>query len=316
MKSQEKTLEVAERYAVRLTPHLEEMLDKAAIAAQFLPTEAELQTAPGELSDPIGDEAHSPVKGIVHRYPDRVLLKPVHVCAAYCRFCFRREMVGPGGEALSAEELDRALAYIRNTPAIWEVILTGGDPLMLSPRRLSALMEKLDKIEHVKIVRIHTRLPVADPEKIDDEMIAALKSRNKTVYVSVHCNHASELTEKTRAALSALSAAGFPLLSQTVLLKGVNNDPQILEALFRALVECRVKPYYLHHCDMAPGTAHFRTTIEEGQDIMRALRGRVSGLCLPEYVLDIPGGHGKVPVGPVYLADDAVKDPSGNKHRR
>lgn len=315
MKSQEKNRQASERYAVRLTPHLEGLLDEAAIAAQFLPTEAELQAAPGELADPIGDEAHSPVKGIVHRYPDRVLLKPLHACAAYCRFCFRREMVGPDGEALSPQELDRALAYIRNTPQIWEVILTGGDPLVLSSRRLSALMQKLDEIEHVRIIRIHTRLPVVDPEKIDAALIAALQSR-KTVYVSVHCNHASELTDKTRAALAALSAAGMPLLSQTVLLKGINDNPETLEKLFRALVECKVKPYYLHHCDMAPGTSHFRTTIEEGQEIMRALRGRVSGICLPEYMFDIPDGFGKVPVGPVYLSEKHVTDPAGKEHTR
>ena len=309
---------VAQRYAVAVTPEMLEAIDVHAaadpIARQFVPSDAELTTTPDERADPIGDVPYSPVKGVVHRYPDRVLLKPTHACAVYCRFCFRREMVGPGGEALSPTELDAALDYIRAHEQIWEVILTGGDPLVLSPRRLKEIVAALDAIAHVGVIRIHTRVPVVDPARISAELIDALRA-DKAVYVVVHANHARELTDAARAACRRLIDAGIPMLSQSVLLKGVNDDPQTLEALLRTLVRNRIKPYYLHHADLAPGTTQFRTTIAEGQALMRDLRGRVSGLCQPTYVLDIPGGAGKVPVGPSYLHEDGtVEDPSGTTH--
>jgi lysine 2,3-aminomutase len=239
----------------------------------------------------------------VHRYPDRVLFKLVHVCAVYCRFCFRREMVGPGkATALSSDAYRGALDYIQEHREIWEVILTGGDPLMLSPRRLAEIMADLAAIDHVRIIRIHTRVPVADPARISAEMIAALRVTGAATWVALHANHAKELADKARAACAAMIDAGIPMVSQTVLLRGVNDNAAALEALMRAFVECRIKPYYLHHGDLAPGTAHLRTTLAEGRELMRALRGRVSGLCQPEYVLDIPGGHGKAPVGPNYLS--------------
>jgi lysine 2,3-aminomutase len=261
----------------------------------------------------------SPVKGIVHRYPDRVLLKPLHVCPVYCRFCFRREKVGPGGEALSAAELAAALAYIRDHTEIWEVIVSGGDPLVASPRRLAALMRALGEIEHVKVVRFHTRVPVVAPERVTPDLVAALTVPGKATWLAIHANHPRELTNDARAALARLADAGIPLVSQTVLLAGVNDDPATLGSLMRAFVECRVKPYYLHHGDLAPGTGHFRTTIETGQALMRGLRGRVSGLCQPTYVLDIPGGHGKAPIGPTFLERDesagwAVEDFNGRRH--
>src|SRR5437868_3800040 len=298
---------VASRYAVAVTPDIAGLIDpndpNDPIARQFIPTASELVAGAGESADPIGDQAHSPVAGIVHRYPDRVLFKLVHVCAVYCRFCFRREMVGPGKDsALSDAAYLRALDYIRSQGEIWEVILTGGDPLMLSPRRLAGIMADLALIDHVKIIRIHTRVPVADPVRIDGEMIAALKVAGATTWVALHANHARELTEKARAACAGIIDAGIPMVSQSVLLRGVNDNPVALEALMRAFVECRIKPYYLHHGDLAPGTAHLRTTLEHGQQLMRALRGRVSGLCQPEYVLDIPGGHGKSPVGSSYVS--------------
>jgi lysine 2,3-aminomutase len=232
-----------------------------------------------------------------------VLFKLVHVCAVYCRFCFRREMVGPGkATALSDIAYRDALNYIRQHPGIWEVILTGGDPLMLSPRRLAEIMADLAAIDHVKIIRLHTRVPVAAPARISGDMVAALRVEGATTWVAVHANHPRELTAETRAACARLIDAGVPLVSQSVLLRGVNDDAAVLEALMRAFVECRIKPYYLHHGDLAPGTAHLRTTIEHGQELMRGLRGRVSGLCQPDYVLDIPGGHGKTPIGPHYLS--------------
>jgi lysine 2,3-aminomutase len=313
------TLErVAARYAVAVTPAMVDLIDPFdpadPIARQFLPDPAELVSQPNELADPIGDHAHSPVEGVVHRYPDRVLLKVTHTCAVYCRFCFRREMVGPGVTPLGGEALDAALAYVAGRPEVWEVILTGGDPLVLSPRRLADLMSRLAAIPHVKVIRIHTRVPAVEPDAITDALVAALKSPSQAVYVALHADHPRELTPAARAACARLVDAGIPLVSQTVLLRGINDDPETLEALMRAFVETRIKPYYLHHADLAPGTAHLRTSIAEGQAVMRALRGRLSGLAQPTYVLDIPGGHGKVPIGPSYLSKDAVEDPGGALH--
>ncbi|CAN5263854.1 lysine-2,3-aminomutase-like protein [soil metagenome] len=305
---------VAARYAVAVTADVAALIDTSdindPIARQYIPSADELVTQSNENADPIGDHAHSPVSGIVHRYPDRVLFKLVHVCAVYCRFCFRREMVGPGKEtALSNEAYAHALDYIRAHPEIWEVILTGGDPLMLSARRLKEIMSDLAAIDHVKIIRLHTRVPVADPSRITDETVAALKVSGATTWVALHANHPRELTAEARGACARMVDAGIPLVSQSVLLRGVNDDPATLEALMRSFVECRIKPYYLHHGDLAPGTGHLRTTLEQGQKLMQHLRGRVSGLCQPDYVLDIPGGHGKAPVGPQYLSrtsEDAV----------
>ena len=310
---------VAARYAVALTPDLAGLIDPAdpadPIARQFIPDARELVRAPDERADPIGDAAKSPVKGIVHRYPDRVLLTPVHVCPVYCRFCFRRERVGPGGDALTRAETAAALDYIRARGEIFEVILTGGDPFMLSPRRIGEATERLGAIPHVKVLRWHTRVPAVEPARVTSELVAALKAGGKAVFVALHANHPRELTDGARAACARIVEAGIPMVSQTVLIKGVNDDAETLAALMRAFVAARVKPYYLHHMDLAPGTSHFRVTIAEGQQIMRALRGRVSGLALPTYVLDIPGGHGKVPIGPNYLSEDgSIIDPSGAAH--
>ena len=319
--------EAAESMAIAITPEMLDLIDRSdphdPIARQFVPSVAETEVAPEELADPIGDEARAAVKGIVHRYPDRVLLKPVHVCPVYCRFCFRREKVGPGGEALSAAELDAAIAYIRDRPAIWEVILTGGDPLMLAPRRLAELIAALDAIPHVAVIRVHSRVPIVDPGRVTDELVAAIKPSRASLWLGVHCNHPRELAPLTRAALARLAEAGIPLLGQTVLLAGVNDSVETLDQLMRALVTNRVKPYYLHHPDLVRGTGHFRVSIARGQELMRQLRGRLSGLAQPTYVLDVPGGHGKVPVGPGYLqgypGDDPdallVRDAFGQTHR-
>ena len=314
---------VATQYAVAITPAMAALIDPAdpadPIARQFVPDAAELGTRPEESTDPIGDHPHSPVPGIVHRYPDRALLKLTTVCAVYCRFCFRREMIGPGAKPLAPRELDAALDYIAAHPEIWEVILTGGDPLLLSPRRLKQVMTRLAAIGHVKVIRVHTRIPVVEPERITGDLVRALRAKGKATYVVLHANHPRELTDAARAACGRLIDAGIPMLSQSVLLAGVNDDPATLGALMRALVESRIKPYYLHHADLAPGTAHLRTTIARGQELMRALRGRYSGLCQPSYVLDIPGGHGKSPIGPNYLGcDDAghfeIEDFNGTRH--
>jgi lysine 2,3-aminomutase len=278
------------------------------IHRQFVPHPDELAPTQGESADPIGDDALSPLPGIVHRYPDRVLLKPLLACPVYCRFCFRREHVGPGGGVLTPAQLDAAIAYVAARPALREVILTGGDPLMLSPRRLSALLGRLAVIPHVELLRIHTRVPVADPARVTPALAAALAG---PVWVVVHANHAREFTAAAAAALARLPA---PLLGQSVLLRGVNDSAEALEALFRAMLRARVKPYYLHQLDRAPGTARFHVPIEEGRALLAALRGRVTGLAWPTYVLDIPGGHGKVPIGPEYLDGAAVRDPWGGTH--
>lgn len=317
--------EVAARYAVAVTPDIARLIDKGdpadAMARQFVPTIAELDRRPGEQDDPIGDNLKSPVRGIVHRYRDRVLLKAVGVCPVYCRFCFRREMVGPQHETnLTEPELDAALAYIASHPEIWEVIVTGGDPLILSERRLADLTARIAAIDHVRIVRWHTRVPVVAPASITDAAARALRHQDIATYVALHANHPRELTPDARAACRRLIDAGVPLVSQTVLLAGVNDDAETLEALMRGFIETGVKPYYLHHPDLAPGTGHFRVSIASGRRLMRELRRRVSGLAMPTYVLDIPGAHGKVPIGPDHLAvgedDDAytITDSHGRAH--
>jgi lysine 2,3-aminomutase len=314
-------VEVARRYAVAVTPTVATLIDPAdpadPIATQFIPDGRELVQRPEELPDPIGDKAFMPVKGLVHRYPDRVLLKVVHVCPVYCRFCFRREMVGPDGDgSLSGPEMAAALAYVAVRPEIFEVILTGGDPFMLSARRVRDLTQAIAAIGHVKVIRWHTRVPVVDPARVTADFARALRApAGKAVYVAVHANHAREFSAEATVALAKLADAGIALVSQSVLLKGVNDDADTLANLMRAFLANRVKPYYLHHADLAPGTSHFRTTIAEGQALMRELRGRLSGLAQPTYVLDIPGGEGKVPVGPAYAGEGEVTDYSGGTHR-
>jgi lysine 2,3-aminomutase len=314
---------IAAEYAVALTQDVADLIDPAEpddpIAAQFVPTGAELADAPEECADPIGDERWSPLRGIVHRYPDRVLLKPTLLCPVYCRFCFRREVVGKEKAMLDRAALERAFDYIRQRPQIWEVIVTGGDPFLLAPRRLAEIVHVLDQVPHVGVIRFHTRVPVVDPQRIRPALLNALAAE-KAVYVVIHANHPRELTPQARNALLQLSCAGIPLLSQTVLLRGVNDNAAVLESLFRGLVAMRVKPYYLHHADLARGTAHFRTGIATGQRLVSSLRGRVSGLCQPTYVLDIPGGYGKVPIHPCAISRTGssgrwtVEDCAGVQH--
>ncbi len=307
---------VATKYAVAVPEALRRLIGRAddPIGRQFIPHPDELLIAPHERADPIGDDALSPVPGIVHRYADRALLKPLLICPTYCRFCFRREHVGPGGGLLPDQDLHTAYKWLHDHPAIREVILTGGDPLMLSPRRLHAILQALDGIPHIETLRIHTRLPVADPAKLT-EALAATLATDKPLWLVVHANHAREFAPDAVAALKRVQAQGVPVLGQSVLLRGVNDSAEALEDLFRAMLRARVKPYYLHQLDPAPGTARFHVPIAEGQAILAKLRGRVTGLAWPTYVLDIPGGHGKVPIGPGYLEGDHVRDPHGHAHR-
>ncbi len=316
----EALLAVGDRYAVAITPAMRALIARPddPIGRQFIPSPAELSVAPHERADPIGDDRLSPVPGIVHRYPDRALLKPLLICPVYCRFCFRRERVGPDGGLLSEPQLGQALDWIAGRQAIREVILTGGDPLMLSPRRLARILAALDAMPHVETVRIHSRVPLADPARATDALAQALDIETP-LWLVVHANHASEFSPAGRAALDRLRRAGIPLLGQSVLLAGVNDSEAALEALFRAMLRARVKPYYLHQLDAAPGTARFHVPIARGRELLAGLRGRVTGLALPTYVLDIPDGHGKVPIGPDYLdhdaAGDIVRDPGGRPHR-
>jgi lysine 2,3-aminomutase len=296
---------VVERFSLAITEDMAALIDPAdaadPIALQFVPDEAELDGRADETPDPIGDEAHTVAPGVVHRYADRVLLKPTHLCRVYCRFCFRRDAVGDGEATLSEADLDAAIAHIAARPEIFEVILTGGDPLVLSDRRLGLLLDRLEAIPHVDVVRIHSRVPTVDPARVSEATARGLRRRFAT-WMVVHVDHPREITPAAAAAIGRLVDAGVPVLSQTTLLAGVNDDAAVLEALFRALVRIRVKPYYLHHLDRAEGTARFRVPVARGRALVSALRGRVTGLAQPTYVLDVPGGHGKVPIGPDPLA--------------
>ncbi|MDP3416942.1 lysine-2,3-aminomutase-like protein [Falsiroseomonas sp.] len=298
---------VQARYAIAVTPAMAALIDptdpRDPIAAQYIPDPAELVTAPHEIEDPTADAPFTPVPGVVHRYPDRALLKPLLACPVYCRFCFRREVVGPDGGLLSTEQLETAIAWFERTPAVREVILTGGDPLMLSPRRLAWLLERLSRVPHIEILRVHSRVPVADPGRVTAALVAAL-TLEKPLYLCVHANHAREFTPDAMAALRRLTGAGVVLLGQSVLLRGVNDSAGGLEDLFRAMLRGRVKPYYLHQLDPAPGTARFAVPPEEGRALLAALRFRVTGLAWPTYVQERPNGGGKAVVGPVW--EDAV----------
>jgi lysine 2,3-aminomutase len=319
--------QVVDQFSLAISDQLYQRIDKNnpddPIAKQFVPTKDELHISERESLDPIGDEAFTTVKGIVHRYPDRCLFTPVHICPVYCRFCFRREKVGTPSATLSPDELEAAYAYINHHKQLWEVILTGGDPLILKPAQLKKILDRLTAIKHVEVIRIHTRVPVVESHRIDPAMIAALKC-GKPVYIVLHANHANEFTPEASQACAAIVDAGLPMLSQTTLLKNINDNIEALSTLMRCFIKHRIKPYYLHQGDLARGTQHFRTCIEDGQRLMRQLRGRFSGICQPTYVLDIPGGFGKAPIGPCYIkakenvSDNelpyVVEDYHGNSH--
>ena len=290
---------VAARYATAITPAMAALItpgDPAdPIGLQYIPNLAELITAPHELEDPTADAPFTPVKGVVHRYPDRALLKPLLACPVYCRFCFRREKVGPDGGLLSEAELQQALDWFEANAAIREVILTGGDPLMLSARRLGEILGRLAGIAHIETLRIHTRVPVADPARVTAALVAAMR-QTRPVFIAVHANHAREFTPDAAKALARLADSGVPLLGQSVLLRGVNDDVGAMEALLRAMIRNRIKPYYLHSLDPAPGTARFQVPQAEGLLLMTELRGRLPGHALPLFVRETPMGGGKKPV--------------------
>lgn len=292
---------VAARLKTRAPRHYLRLVDwsdpEDPIRRQVVPDPRELRAAQGELHDPIGDARHSPVPRLTHRYPDRVLLYPTYHCALYCRFCFRKEAINSIDQGYSERALGPAYAYVAAHEELREVILTGGDPMMLRDDHLAAVRRRLEAMPHLRLLRLHTRVPVALPQRVTPGLVDALRGR-LMVAVVTHFNHPREITEEAVVACRRLREGGFMLLNQSVLLRGVNDDPQVLRSLFQELVySLGAKPYYLHHCDLTRGLSHLRTSIERGQALVEGLRGTISGLCQPTYVLDLPGGDGKVPIG-------------------
>ena len=292
---------VAARYPLRITPHYLGLIEKPGdpIWRQCVPDLREL--ALDDLpEDSLNESRFSPVPALVHRYPDRALLLVSGQCAGYCRFCTRKNRVGTKAMAFSAAQIDAGLDYIASTPGIRDVILTGGDPLLLDDPRLTEILTRLQSIAHVEMVRIGSRVPVTLPQRITPQLCRLL-ARFQPLYLNTHFNHPRELVDASIAACARLADAGIPLGNQTVLMRGVNDDPEVMITLCRGLLKARVRPYYLHHLDQAHGTAHFRVPVERGLEIIAAMRGRVSGLGIPQYVVDPPGGQGKVPLLPENL---------------
>jgi len=297
--------EAAVRHKVRAPKTYLDLIDwndpADPIRAQIIPSPEELVETEGELDDPIADHAFSPVPRLTHRHADRVLLFPTYQCAVYCRFCFRKESLTSIGRGYTRDALEEAFAYIEAHPEIREVILTGGDPLSLPDKALAEIRARLEAIPHLRLLRIHTRVPVALPSRITPGLVQALQGR-LMVTVVTHFNHPRELTQAAEAACRTMRQAGFVLLNQSVLLKGVNDTIEVLEELCRELMyRLGVKPYYLHHGDLARGMAHRRTTIAEGQALVAELRRRLSGICNPTYVIDLPDGGGKVPLAASHI---------------
>ena len=292
-------------FRVGLTPYYAGLMDpdrpECPIRRQAIPSPREAHIAPGELGDPLGEDSHSPVPSIFHKYPDRVLLLVVDRCAIYCRHCNRRRLVG-GDDPPTLDELEAALGYIERTPRVRDVLLSGGDPLLLSTRKLDAILTRLRAIPHVEIIRIGTRVPVVLPMRIDAELVAMLR-RHHPLYVNTHFNHPVELTAEARAGCERLVDAGIPVGNQAVLLRGINSSVRCLRALLRGLLRMRVRPYYLFQGDTVVGTDHLRTPVEAAIALMGQLRGWMSGMAIPHLVLDAPGGGGKIPIGPTYLLE-------------
>ncbi len=303
------------RFRVDVTPYFASLMDphdpNCPIRRQVIPTALELVPFDAEMADSLGEDAHSPVPGLVHRYPDRVLMLVTAQCASYCRFCTRSRLVGGASSRHHSKEgasdaifnsatYERQLDYIASTPSVRDVLLSGGDPLALSLRVLERLLRDLHHIPHVEVIRIGSRMPIFLPQRITDDLVAVL-AKYHPVWMNIHVNHPKEITPEVEVALSRLANAGIPLGSQTVLLAGVNDCPNIMMALVHSLVRNRVRPYYLYQCDLVHGAGHFRTPVAKGIEIMEALRGHTSGFAIPTYVIDAPEGGGKVPILPNYL---------------
>jgi len=289
-----------------ITPHYASLLDKTnplhPLRRAVVPVPTELTLGAGESEDPLGEDADSPVPGIVHRYPDRVLFLVTDFCSTYCRYCTRSRMVGrSGAHQRSGESLDRAIDYIRSNPSVRDVLISGGDPLTLADEALEGILMRLRQIPHVEILRIGTKVPVVLPQRITLKLTKMLRNFHP-LWINIHFMHPEEITPETAAACARLADAGIPLGSQTVLLKGINDSVEIMKNLVHGLVKIRVRPYYLYQCDPIQGSAHFRTPVEKGLEIIRGLRGHTTGLAIPTYVIDAPGGGGKVPLTPAYVA--------------
>jgi len=292
------------KLALAITPYFFNLIDPSdencPIRRQVIPRIEETRTASWEMSDPCGEDGHSPVPGLVHRYPDRVLFLVTDRCASYCRYCTRSRLVSNATGYDFHPEFDKQIAYIESHPEIRDVLLSGGDPLLFSDDKLEHLLARLRRIPHVEFLRIGTRIPIFLPQRITPELCAMLKKYHP-LFISVHTNHPRELTTEVREALGRLADAGIPLGNQSVLLRDVNDDVTVMRALLHKLLMCRVKPYYLYQCDLISGSAHLRTSVRKGLEIMKALRGHTTGYALPQYVIDAPGGGGKVPINPDYI---------------
>ena len=292
------------KLALGITPYFFNLIDPAdehcPVRRQMIPRVEETQTAPWEMSDPCGEDSHSPVPGLVHRYPDRVLFLVTDRCASYCRYCTRSRLVSNASGYDFHPEYDKQIAYIAAHPEIRDVLLSGGDPLLLSDEKLENLLSRLRAIPHVEFLRIGTRIPIFLPQRITPELCAMLKQFHP-LFISIHSNHPRELTTEVRDALGRLADAGVPLGNQTVLLRHVNDTPEVMKALVQKLLMCRVKPYYIYQCDLIAGSAHLRASVAKGLEIMEKLRGHTTGYAVPTYVIDAPGGGGKVPVNPEYV---------------
>jgi lysine 2,3-aminomutase len=292
------------KLALAITPYFFNLIDptdeNCPIRWQVIPRIEETHTATWEMSDPCGEDSHSPVPGLVHRYPDRVLFLVTDRCAAYCRYCTRSRLVSNASGYDFHPEFDKQIEYVATHPEIRDVLLSGGDPLLFSDEKLEHLLSRLRAIPHVEFLRIGTRIPVFLPQRITPALCAMLKKYHP-LFISVHSNHPRELTAEVRDALGRLADAGIPLGNQSVLLRNVNDDPEIMKAQVQKLLMCRVKPYYLYQCDLISGSAHLRTSVRKGLEVMEALRGHTTGYAIPTYVIDAPGGGGKVPIGPEYV---------------
>ncbi len=292
------------KLALGITPYFFNLIDPAdencPIRRQVVPRIEETHTAPWEMSDPCGEDSHSPVPGLVHRYPDRVLFLVTDRCASYCRYCTRSRLVSNATGYDFHPEFDRQIDYIAKTPAVRDVLLSGGDPLLFSDEKLEDLLSRLRAIPHVEFLRIGTRIPIFLPQRITPELCAMLKQFHP-LFLSIHTNHPRELTTEVRDALGRLADAGIPLGNQSVLLKQVNDDATVMKTLVQKLLMCRVKPYYIYQCDLIAGSAHLRASVRKGLEVMTALRGHTTGYAVPQYVIDAPGGGGKVPVNPEYV---------------
>lgn len=292
------------RMATAITPYFAKLMDRndsnCPIRRQAIPTMAEFHLSPADLLDPCAEDENSPVHGLVHRYPDRALLLVTDKCAVYCRYCTRRRMVGSSENCITQQELDEAVAYIQATKKIRDVLISGGDPLLFEDDHLESILAKVRKVPHVEIIRIGTRVPVTLPQRITPSLTSMLKKYHP-LWISIHFSHPKEITKEVRRACAMLAEAGIPLGSQTVLLRGINDRAVVMKRLMHELLKIRVRPYYIYQCDLAMGTEHFRTPIAVGINIIEKLRGHTTGYAVPSFVIDAPGGGGKIPVGPTYL---------------